>query len=135
MSTTSSALSGSERSGSLNTILIVLLVLSIVFAAVDFIYLNVKSNHDRQASALTTEIQVTSQALTTYAAEAAGGNELAFDELEKTSRNIDAFLGYLSKSIPAPSSTSTSGSRRSRTSTSTAAKRRSKSGSTPSPER
>ena len=108
MSTTSSALSGSERSGSLNTILIVLLVLSIVFAAVDFIYLNVKSNHDRQASALTTEIQVTSQALTTYAAEAAGGNELAFDELEKTSRNIDAFLGYLNKGN-APASTDYAG--------------------------
>ena len=37
MSTTSSALSGSERTGSLNTILIVLLVLSIAFAAADFI--------------------------------------------------------------------------------------------------
>ena len=77
MSTTSSALSGSERTGSLNTILIVLLVLAIAFAAADFIYLTIKSNHDRQASALTTEIQVASQALTTYAANAAGGNELA----------------------------------------------------------
>ena len=65
MSTTSSALSGSERTGSLNTILIVLLVLAIAFAAADFIYLTIKSNQDRQASALTTEIQVASQALTT----------------------------------------------------------------------
>lgn len=97
MSTTSSALSGSERTGSLNTILIVLLVLAIAFAAADFIYLNIKSNHDRQASSLTTEIQVTSQALTTYAANAAGGNELAFDELAKTTKDIDAFLGYLNK--------------------------------------
>ncbi|HOX71073.1 MAG: methyl-accepting chemotaxis protein [Dokdonella sp.] len=97
MSTTSSALSGSERTGSLNTILIVLLVLAIAFAAVDFIYLTIKSNQDRQASALTTEIQVASQALTTYAANAAGGNELAFDELAKTTKDIDAFLGYLNK--------------------------------------
>ncbi|MEZ5462579.1 methyl-accepting chemotaxis protein [Dokdonella sp.] len=97
MSTTSSALSGSERTGSLNTILIVLLVLAIAFAAADFIYLNIKSNHDRQASSLTTEIQVASQALTTYAANAAGGNELAFDELAKTTKDIDAYLGYLNK--------------------------------------
>ncbi|MGB0134596.1 methyl-accepting chemotaxis protein [Dokdonella sp.] len=97
MSTTSSALSGSERTGSLNTILIVLLVLAIAFAAADFIYLNIKSTHDRQASSLTTEIQVASQALTTYAANAAGGNELAFDELAKTTKDIDSFLGYLNK--------------------------------------
>ncbi|HQW77321.1 MAG TPA: methyl-accepting chemotaxis protein, partial [Dokdonella sp.] len=108
MSTTSSALSGSERTGSLNTILIVLLVLSIAFAAADFIYLTIKSNQDRQASALTTEIQVASQALTTYAANAAGGNELAFDELSKTTRDIDAFLGYLNKGN-APASTPYSG--------------------------
>ncbi|MBX3698552.1 MAG: methyl-accepting chemotaxis protein [Dokdonella sp.] len=97
MSTTSSALSGSERTGSLNTILIVLLVLAIAFAAADFIYLTIKSNHDRQASSLTTQVQVLSQALTTYAANAAGGNELAFDELKKTTGDIDAFLGYLNK--------------------------------------
>jgi twitching motility protein PilJ len=97
MSTTSSALSGSERSGSLNTILIVLLVLAIAFAAVDFIYLTIKGNQDRQASSLTTQVQVLSQALTTYAANAVGGNELAFDELAKTSKDIDTFLGYLNK--------------------------------------
>ena len=97
MSTTSSALSGSERTGSLNTILIVLLVLAIAFAAADFIYLNIKSTHDRQASSVTTEIQVASQALTTYAANAAGGNELAFDELAKTTKDIDAYLGFLNK--------------------------------------
>ena len=97
MSTTSSALSGSERSGSLNTILIVLLVLAIAFAAADFIYLNIKSNHDRQASALTTEIQVSSQALATFAANAAGGNELAFGELADRNNAIDSFIGFLLK--------------------------------------
>jgi twitching motility protein PilJ len=72
-------------------------VLAIAFAAADFIYLTIKSNHDRQASSLTTQVQVLSQALTTYAANAAGGNELAFDELKKTTGDIDAFLGNLNK--------------------------------------
>lgn len=100
MSTTSSALSGSERSGRVNTMLIVLLVVAIVFAAVDFIWLTIKSDQDRQASSLTTQVQVLSQALTTYAANAVGGNELAFDELAKTSKDIDTFLGYLNKGNP-----------------------------------
>lgn len=80
--------------------LIVLLVLAIVFAAVDFIWLTIKSDQDRQASSLTTQVQVLSQALTTYAANAVGGNELAFDELAKTSKDIDTFLGYLNKGNP-----------------------------------
>ncbi|MEO8010955.1 MAG: methyl-accepting chemotaxis protein, partial [Dokdonella sp.] len=92
MSTTSGALSGTERSGSLNTMLIVLLVLAIAFAAVDFIYLTIKNNEDRQASALTTEIQVLSQEMTTYAANAAGGNEISFSELESTRNTIDRHI-------------------------------------------
>ena len=89
MSTTSGALSGSERSGGFNTLLIILLVLAIAFAAVDFGYLTIKNGHDRQASALTTQIQVLSQELTTYAANAAGGNEISFSELDSTRATID----------------------------------------------
>ncbi len=95
MSTTSGALSGTERSGSLNTMLIVLLVLAIAFAAADFIYLTIKNSEDRQASALTTEIQVLSQEMTTYAANAAGGNEISFSELESTRNTIDKHIRSL----------------------------------------
>ena len=89
MSTTSGAISGSERSGSLNTLLIVLLVLAIAFAAADFIYLTIKNSEDRQASSLTTQVQVLSQELTTYASNAAAGNEISFSELESTRNTID----------------------------------------------
>ncbi|MEO7200623.1 MAG: methyl-accepting chemotaxis protein [Dokdonella sp.] len=95
MSTTSGALAGKERSGGLNTFLIMLLVLAITFAAVDFIYLNIKNSQDRQASTLTTQIQVLSQALATYASEAASGNELAFRELEDTRNKIDGLIRNL----------------------------------------
>ncbi len=97
MSTTSGALAGTERSGSFNTLLIVLLVLAIAFAAADFGYLTIKNNHDRQASALTTQIQVLSQELTTYAANAAGGNEISFSELEGTRDTIDKHIQALNK--------------------------------------
>ena len=97
MSTTSGALTGTERSGSFNTLLIVLLVLAIAFAAADFGYLTIKNNHDRQASALTTQIQVLSQELTTYAANAAGGNEISFSELEGTRDTIDKHIQALNK--------------------------------------
>ncbi|MBX3690862.1 methyl-accepting chemotaxis protein [Dokdonella sp.] len=95
MSTTSGALSGSERSGSFNTLLIILLVLAIAFAAVDFGYLTIKNGHDRQASSLTTQIQVLSQELTTYASNAAGGNEISFSELDGTRATIDRNIGAL----------------------------------------
>ena len=95
MSTTSGALSGTERSGSFNTLLIVLLVLAIAFAAADFGFLTIKNGHDRQASSLTTQVQVLSQELTTYAANAAGGNEISFSELESTSNTIDKHIRVL----------------------------------------
>jgi len=94
MSTTSGAL-GRERGGSANTVLFVLLGLLFLFAIVDFGYLYWKNNQDRQAVALTTQIQVLSQALATYAAESAGGNEFAFKELESTRANIDTYVRSL----------------------------------------
>ena len=94
MSTTAGAL-GQERSGSTNTVLFVLLGLLFVFAIVDFVFLYLKNEQDRKAVALTTSIQVTSQQLAKYASEAAGGNELAFQELESTRGNIDTYVRSL----------------------------------------
>jgi twitching motility protein PilJ len=94
MSTTSGAL-GRERGGSANTVLFVLLGFLFVFAIVDFGFLYYKNNQDRQAVAYTTQIQVLSQALAKYASEAAGGNELAFKELESTRGNIDTYVRNL----------------------------------------
>ena len=62
---------GRERS---YAILVILLVVAIVFAVVDFGMLTVKNTEDRQAIALTTQIQVLSQQTANYALEASGGN-------------------------------------------------------------
>ena len=94
MSTTAGAL-GQERSGSTNTVLFVLLGLLFVFAIVDFVFLYLKNEQDRQAVGYTTRIQVLSQQLAKYASEAAGGNELAFQELESTRGNIDTYVRSL----------------------------------------
>ena len=77
--------------------LFVLLGLLFVFAIVDFVFLYLKNEQDRKAVALTTSIQVTSQQLAKYAAEAAGGNELAFQELESTRKNIDTYVRSLNE--------------------------------------
>jgi len=94
MSTTSGAL-GRERGGSANTVLFVVLGLLFLFAIVDFGYLYYKNNQDRQAVSYTTQIQVLSQALAKYASEAAGGNDLAFKELESARGSIDTFVRNL----------------------------------------
>ncbi|MFC5489683.1 methyl-accepting chemotaxis protein [Dokdonella soli] len=94
MSTTVGAL-GRERSGSANTVLFVLLGFLFVFAIVDFVFLYFKSEQDRQAVSYTTKIQVLSQQLAKYASEAASGNDLAFQELESTRSNIDAYVRAL----------------------------------------
>ena len=96
MSTTSGAL-GRERSGGTNTVLFVVLGLLFVFAIFDFGYLYFVGKQDSQAKSYTTQIQVLSQALAKYASEAAGGNELAFKELESSSTSIDTFVRYLNK--------------------------------------
>jgi twitching motility protein PilJ len=76
-------------------VLFVLLGFLFVFAIVDFVFLYFKGEQDRQAVAYTTKIQVLSQQLAQYAAEAAGGNELAFQELESTRGNIDTYVRAL----------------------------------------
>ncbi|HUA79383.1 MAG TPA: methyl-accepting chemotaxis protein [Dyella sp.] len=90
MSTTGGV--GKERG---YTILIVLLVAFIGFAAVDFVLLNFKNSEDRQAIALTTQIQVLSQQTAKYALEASGGNSDSFAELENARDTIDSAVQRL----------------------------------------
>ena len=91
MSTTSGAVGG----GRTNTVLFLVLGLLFVFAIVDFAWLYYNTVQDRKAVAYTTQIQVSSQQLAKYAAEAAAGNELAFQELKSTSENIDSYVKAL----------------------------------------
>jgi twitching motility protein PilJ len=79
------------------TFLIVLLVAAIGFAALDFYFLNVKNGEDRQAIALTTQIQVLSQQTAKYAIESSGGNAGSFGELEGTRDAIDSAVQRLLK--------------------------------------
>ena len=90
MSTTSGAVGGKT-----NTVLFIVLGLLFVFAIVDFAWLYYNTVQDRKAVAYTTQIQVSSQQLAKYAAEAAAGNELAFQELKSTSENMDAYVRAL----------------------------------------
>ncbi len=89
MSTTTGV--GKERSGSANTLLVVLLFLAIFGAIGDFVWLNIKNGQDRQAIAITTQIQVLSQKMAKYATEAVGVNIDAFNESESVGNNLDAF--------------------------------------------
>ena len=96
MSTTAGAI-GRERSGGANTVLFVLLGFLFIFAIVDFVYLYFQNVQDRKAVAFTTSIQVTSQQLAKYAAEAAGGNDLAFEELKTARDNINTYVQNLNQ--------------------------------------
>lgn len=96
MSTTGGV--GKERG---NTTLIVLLLVAIAFAALDFWQLNVKNGEDRQAVALTTQIQVLSQQTAKFALESSDGNTDSFKELESTRNAIDAAVRRLNKGDPA----------------------------------
>jgi twitching motility protein PilJ len=77
--------------------LIVLLLVAIGFAALDFFLLNQKNGEDRQANGLTTQIQVLSQQTAKYALEAADGNIDSFKELESTRNAIDSAVSRLNK--------------------------------------
>ncbi|HEX7340092.1 MAG TPA: methyl-accepting chemotaxis protein, partial [Rhodanobacteraceae bacterium] len=79
------------------TWLVVLLVVAIAFAVVDFFLLNQKNNDDRQAVGLTTQVQVLSQQTAKFALEAAGGNIDSFKELASTRNTIDAAVAQLNK--------------------------------------
>ncbi|MEO6799775.1 MAG: methyl-accepting chemotaxis protein [Rhodanobacter sp.] len=79
------------------TALIVLLLIAIGFAALDFFLLNQKNGEDRQAIALTTQIQVLSQQTAKFALESADGNTDSFNELEATRNAIDSAVKRLNK--------------------------------------
>ncbi|MGN6237576.1 methyl-accepting chemotaxis protein [Dyella sp.] len=80
--------------------LIVLLLISIGFAALDFVFLNQKNAEDRQAVALTTQIQVLSQQTAKYAIESADGNVNSYQELATTRNAIDSAVQKLTKGDP-----------------------------------
>lgn len=82
------------------TALIVLLLIAIGFAALDFFMLNQKNGEDRQAIALTTQIQVLSQQTAKFALESADGNVDSFKELEGTRNSIDSAVKRLNKGDP-----------------------------------
>ena len=89
--------SGGERSGGFNGLLVALLVISIIFAVVDFGWLSINANQDAKASALVTRIQVLSQQLSRQANDAAGGNIDAFGSLNQTRDTIADLLNRLKK--------------------------------------
>lgn len=80
--------------------LIVLLLISIGFAVLDFVLLTQKNSEDRQAVALTTQIQVLSQQTAKYAIESADGNVESFQELASTRNTIDSAVQRLTKGDP-----------------------------------
>jgi len=82
------------------TALIVLLLVAIGFAALDFFLLNQKNGEDRQAIALTTQIQVLSQQTAKFALESADGNVDSFKELESTRNAIDSAVQRLNQGDP-----------------------------------
>ncbi|TAN06186.1 MAG: methyl-accepting chemotaxis protein [Rhodanobacteraceae bacterium] len=97
-----SANSGAVRKGaSLQTWLIILLLLAIVLAGADFFLLNRHDSQDRQAAQLTTQIQVNSQQVANFALQAANGNIDAFKELTSTRAVIAAAVQHLNKGDPA----------------------------------
>lgn len=83
-----------ERTGGY-TWLVILLLAAILFAAVDFYFLNSVNTHDRQAAALTTQIQVSSQQNARFALEASSGNVDSFAELSNTSQAIAGAVSRL----------------------------------------
>ncbi|WP_448096856.1 methyl-accepting chemotaxis protein [Luteibacter yeojuensis] len=93
MSTTAGG-AGRERG---YTIVIVFLLLAIGLASVDFWWLNNKNGEDREAIALTTQVQVLSQQTAKYALEASDGNRDSFRELSATRNTIDSAVQRLVK--------------------------------------
>ncbi len=97
-----SANSGAARKGtSLQTWLIILLLLAIILAGADFFLLNRHDSQDRSAAQLTTQIQVNSQQVANFALQAANGNIDAFKELTSTRSAIAAAVNHLNQGDPA----------------------------------
>ena len=96
MSATSNVI-GKERN---NTIWIVLLLLSIALAVIDFGWLTLNSKHERDAANLTTQIQVLSQSTAKFALESASGNLDSFKELDATRATLDNLIRKLKNGDP-----------------------------------
>ena len=96
MSVTTGAVGGKERAGA-NALLVVLLIVAILVAVVDFALLTYNASQDAKASVLVTKVQVQSQRLSKEANDAAGGNIDAFKSLEATRNSIDDLLNKLKK--------------------------------------
>ena len=93
-----SANSGAARKGaSLQTWLIILLLLALILAGADFFLLNRHDSQDRSAAQLTTQIQVNSQQVANFALQAANGNIDAFKELTSTRAAIAAAVNHLNQ--------------------------------------
>jgi twitching motility protein PilJ len=97
MSVTTGAAGGKERTGGANTLLVILLIVAIIGAVVDFGFLTYYAGQDAKASALVTKIQVLSQQLSKVANDAAGGTIDAFKSLEATRNAVDDLLNKLKK--------------------------------------
>jgi twitching motility protein PilJ len=85
-----------RESQMLITILVVVLALSLLFLFVNFFLSNRRNTEDRGAIAAVNEIQVRSQQIAKFAAEAANGNLAAFEELKKTRDEIQLRVNALS---------------------------------------
>src|ERR1700760_4368145 len=99
MSVTTGTVGGKERTGA-NTLLVILLIISILFAVADFGFLTWYAGQDAKAASLVTKIQVLSQQLSKQANDAAGGNLDAFKGLELTRNSIDDLINKLKKGDP-----------------------------------
>jgi twitching motility protein PilJ len=94
------AVVGAERSGGGIGLLVALLILSLVVAAVDLVWLSFDAGQDAQARGLVTRIQVYSQQLSRQANDAAGGNLDAFASLAQTRTSIQDLLTRLKNGDP-----------------------------------
>ncbi len=92
-----STAAGSARreSGSGTSVLVVVLILSLFVVFANFYFTNLRNNEDRAAIAAATDIQVKSQQLAKYSAEAADGSLDAFDNLQRTWSAIGRQIGDL----------------------------------------
>ncbi len=84
-----------ERAGGSNGLLVALLVVSIIVAFADFVFLTLNANQDAKAAALVTRAQVLSQQLSRQANDAAGGNVDAFGSLKQTRDTIADLINRL----------------------------------------
>ncbi|MCB1627178.1 MAG: methyl-accepting chemotaxis protein [Xanthomonadales bacterium] len=100
MSAAAGGIQQRESSTPIITILVALFIGALVVFAANFVQQVVRSTQDQRATALAADIQVKSQQLAKYAAEAAGGRIEAFDELRQTQSLIATNLEQLSSGDP-----------------------------------